>query len=169
MAINIILDKAEVQSVIDSLPATIFKAQRSAISTTTTWAKKELQNRMITKTGIPARVFRRFRVKSRRDREKGVVWIGINDVKAAYVGKMSQDIAGSFAGEYFFRGGFVAKMKSGHVGIFKRLGKSRMPLSERFVKLDVGMEVAESVAVEAQIELRNRFATKVRELNPNID
>ena len=168
MPINVTLDQAEVQRVIDALPATIFKAQRSAIGTTTTWAKKELQNRMIGKTGIAAKVFRSFRVKSRRNRETGVVWLGIKDVKASYVGKMSQDPAGAFAGQYFFEGGFVAKMRSGHTGIFKRSGKSRLPIAEQVVNLNIGTEVAEDVAVAAQVELRNRFAAKMRELNPSI-
>lgn len=169
MAVTVTLDKAEVQRVIDALPQTIFKAQRSAISTTTTWAKKELQSRMIGKTGMPAKVFRQFRVKSRRDREKGVVWLGVKQVKAAYAGKMSQDVGGAFAGAYYFEGGFVAKMKSGHESIFKRLGKSRLPIAEQTVNIDIGLEVAEDVAIAAQAELRNRFAAKVRELTPQIN
>jgi len=167
--LNISLVDEGVGRTLDALPKTIFNAQRSAISTTTTWAGKELRNRMQVKTGIPARVFRRFRVKTKRNRETGTVWIGLNKVKASYVGKLSQDAGGAWAGDYYFGGGFVARMKNGHAGIFKRKGQSRLPLAEQTVNLDLGFEVAEEVAREAQIELRNRFADKVRELNPGID
>lgn len=167
--INVGLIDEGVQRTLDALPKTIFNAQRSAIATTTTWAGKELRNRMQVKTGIPARVFRRFRVKTRRNRETGMVWIGLNAVKASYVGKLSQDTGGAWAGEYYFAGGFVGRMKNGHAGIFKRQGKSRLPIVEQAVDLKPGFEVAEEVAVQAQIELRNRFAAKVRELNPGID
>lgn len=167
--INIGLIDDGAQRTLDALPKTIFNAQRSAISTTTTWAGKELRNRMQVKTGIPARVFRQFRVKTKRNRETGMVWIGLNRVKASYVGKLSQDTGGAWAGDYYFAGGFIARMKNGHAGIFKRKSQSRLPLAEQTVNLDLGFEVAEEVAVQAQIELRNRFAAKLRELNPGID
>ncbi|WP_367154650.1 phage tail protein [Methylomonas sp. HYX-M1] len=180
--INISLIDDGVQRTLDALPNTIFNAQRSAISTTTTWAGKELRNRMRVKTGIPARVFRRFRVKTKRNRETGTVWIGLNKVKATYLGaestdketgaksyKLVQTKRGARAGKFFFEGGFVATMRSGHAGIFKRLNESRLPIVEQYVDLDLGFEVAEDVARAAQIELRNRFAAKVRELNPGID
>jgi len=180
--INVTLIDEGVQKVLDGLPKTIFAAQRSAISTTTTWAGKELRNRMRVRTGIPARVFRRFRVKTKRNRETGTVWIGLNRVKATYLGtessdketgkksyKLVQTKTGARAGKFFFEGGFVAAMNSGHAGIFKRKGQSRLPIVEQYVDIDLGFEVAEEVATQAQIELRNRFAAKVRELNPGID
>ena len=168
MTFNVTLDSAEVQRVIDGLPSLIFRAQRSAIGDTTAWAKKELQNALAIKTGIPDYVFRRFRVKTRRDQERGIVWLGLNEVKAAYVGKLSQDATGAFAGQYYFPGGFIATMNSGHTGIFKRKGTSRLPLVEQAVNLDTGFEVAAEIASLAGPELRRRFVDKVRELNPHL-
>ncbi len=168
MSIHISLDAAEAQRVIDALPSTIFKAQRSAIGTTTTWANKEMQSRMAIKTGIPARVFRRFRVVSKRQRDSGLVWVGLNKVKAAYVGDLLEEIGGASAGNYYFEGGFIATMRSGHEGIFKRLGQGRLKIIEQTVNLNLGFEVAEEVAGDAGRELRARFAAKVLELNPHL-
>jgi hypothetical protein len=168
MALLIQLIDDGVQQTLDALPQTIFRAQRSAIGTTTTWAKKTMQTRLIAKTGIAARVFRNFRVKSRRDRDTGIVWIGFNPVKASYVGKLKQDNGGAWAGQYYFKGGFVTTLRSGHTGIFKKSGRSRLPIAEQTVVLKAGFAIAEAVAHEAQIELRARFAAKLRELNPGL-
>jgi len=169
MITSISLDAKAVQSVVDALPRTIFRAQRSAVSTTTTWAGKQLRDRMFLKTGLPMRVFRKFRVKVKRNRETGVVWFGLNPVKASYVGKLSQEPRGAWAGDYYFPGGFVATLKSGHEGIFKRKGKSRYPLAEQVVNIDAGFTVAEGVAQEASVQLRERFMAKVLELNPHLE
>ena len=181
MSFTVTVDTTEVQRIIDALPDTIFRAQRSAIGTTTTWAKKEIQSKLAVKTGISKRVFNRFRVKSKRLRESGVVWMGLNPVKAVYVGPLSQnaddlldglidkDPDGVSAGDYYFEGGFIARMRSGHVGIFKRIGQSRLGIIEQTVDLNLGFEVAEAVAGDTARELRERFMTKVRELNPHLE
>lgn len=171
MITRISVDDKAVRAVIDALPKNIFNAEKSAVQQTTRWAKKEVQNRLIAKTGIPPRVFRRFRVKSKRlNYNGGLVWVGINQVKASYVGKLKQDITGASAGSYFFQGGFVAKMQSGHVGIFKRRGQARLPLDEQTVRLfDAGMIVSEQVAQEAGEKLKQSFIEKVIELNPHLE
>jgi len=166
---SVSLDDKAVLGVIDALPKTVLRAQRSAVSTTTTWARKRLQSRVIAKTGIPSRVFRRFRIKSKRKRETGVVWFGVNPIKAGYVGKVSQDVGGAFAGDYYFEKGFVASMRSGHRSIFKRKGKSRLPIVEQVVDIQAGVDLAEEVAREAQQQLRERFIAKMRELNPHLE
>lgn len=173
MIMSLTLDDKALQSVIDALPRQVFNAQRSAIGTTVTFARKELQKRMIAKTGIPARVFRRVRIKATRRPESGSVWLGYNPVKATYVGKLKQDPAGAFAGDYFFEGGFVARLQSGHVGIFKRgtelTRNLKVELVEQTVDLGIGVDVAEEVYGLAQIELRRRFTERMRALNPHLE
>ena len=183
MIVKTSLDDAEVRALIDQLPRNIFNVERSAVFTTTTFAKKLLQDRMTDKMGIPSRVFRRFRVKRKNSRTAGTVWLGLNDVMASYIGSglskknaegkfANQDEGGAWAGKYYFAGGFIAEMKSGHIGIFKRgdgmTKNDKVKLIEQGVNLKVGYEIADEVARISEIELRNRFAAKVRELNPAI-
>lgn len=168
MALNVTLYDDGVRKILDALPQTIFQAQRSAIGRTTTWAKKELQNRMRTKTGLPAKAFRQFRVKAKHVKETGTVWIGLEPIKARYAGKLKQDTGGAWAGQYYFAGGFVARMNSGTSSIYKRKGRKRFPIVEQTVDIKAGFEVAEGVAREAENELRSRFASRLRELNPGI-
>jgi hypothetical protein len=167
--VSLHVDDAGIRQLIDALPQTIFKAQRSAIQTTTTWAKREEINRMAIKTGIPSSVFRRFRVSSVLSQERGKVYLGVKGLKATYAGKLSQDESGADAGAYHFPGAFISTMRSGHAGIFKRKAAQRLPIAEQYVQINYGIEVRSAVAREAQIELKKRFAEKVMELNPGIE
>lgn len=168
MSTHVTLDTTEAQRVIDALPSLIFRAQRSAIGTTTTWAKKQLQQQMAINTGIPPYVFRRVRVVSKRQKERGIVWMGLNEIKATYAGELQEEPGGASAGDYYFEGGFIASMRSGHIGIFKRTGKNRLKIIEQTVNLNLGFAVAEAVADDTGRELRARFIAKVLELNPHL-
>ncbi len=171
MQLNISLDSAEVNKAINALPRDIFRAQRSAEFETVRFATRELRNRAALRTGIPSRVFRRFkggRVKSRNNQQAGIVWFGLNPVKAAYLGKLQQTRSGAKAGAFFFERAFVATMKSGHKSLWRRLGRDRLPLKEMEQDLDIGYEIADDVAALAGIQLRARFAEKVRQLNPHL-
>jgi hypothetical protein len=142
------------------------RAERSAIGTTTTWAKKQMQSRMIELTNMPGRVFKRFRVSSRTRLQAGTVFLGLNPIKSAYLGKLTQETAGSWAGDYYFEGAFVQKMKSGHTSIFKKKGTA---IEEQTAIIeDVGFPLGARVAREAEHELERRFAAKLMELNPHI-
>ena len=169
MQLNVSLDRAEIDRVLNALPRDIFRAQRSAERDTVRFARREMQNRMISRTGIPARVFRRFRVRTRNRADSGVVWVGLNQIQAAYLGKLQQSHAGAKAGAYFFERAFIATMKSGHKSLWRRLGQGRLPIEEMRADIDIGFEVAEDVAALAAIELRQRFADKVRVLIPHIE
>lgn len=164
MPLIIRLDETSANEALGSLPRDIFRAKRSAIATTTTWAKKRLQSEAIAKSGLPSRVFRQFRIRSKIYAERGVVWIGLNPVKAVYVGELSQDTGGAWAGKFYFKGGFIATMPSGHTGIFKRTNKNRRSIVEQVIntKALVG-NVPEQVAAEATTEVANRFLAKLTE------
>jgi len=71
---------------------------------------------------------------SRRDLS-GLVWFGTAPVKASYLGKPRESNRGARVGRHSFEGAFVATTPSGHIGIFKRRGRSRLPIAEQVVKL----------------------------------
>ncbi|MGR8932651.1 MAG: hypothetical protein ACU836_18685 [Gammaproteobacteria bacterium] len=177
---SVSLDAKAVLGVLDALPGNIDKVTRSAIGATTTWAKKEGQKRLAASTGIKPSVFSQYRVKARRWIDNGVIWFGYNDVKSGYVGNLTQDSAGAWAEQYYFAGGFVAEMLSGHVGIFKRegakrlmtrgrfKGKKRQPIVEQVVKLNVAPIIVEGLAIDAQAELERRVVEKLTALNAGV-
>jgi hypothetical protein len=159
--LNIDLDQKDLQRFLNAAPRTIFNAQRSAIRTTTTFADKLLKDRMALATGLPGKVFKKFRVVKRSSDSRGVIFLGMNPVKAAFAGKLTQEPGGASAGQYYWAGGFVATMRSGHVSIFKRKGSQRLPLVEQVVELPQAEAIAGQVADETAAELQRRYLEKL--------
>ena len=160
--LRIDLDQKNLQAFISLAPKTIFNAQKSAINTTTTFANKLLQTRMAAATGLPGSIFKKFRMFSRSGRSHGFIFLGFNPVKAGYAGKLSQEPGGASAGQYYWAGGFVATMRSGHASIFKRKGGRRLPLAEQEVLIPQAESIAEQVADEAAAELQRRYLEKLQ-------
>lgn len=160
---NIQLDTSEVEEFNRAMPREIYNATRSAIRTTTTFAEKELEKRMAAATQIPLKVFKVHRVLSKASNETGRVWFGFKQLKPRYVGKLEQEASGASAGTYFFQGGFVATMPTNNkVSIFKRKGRSRLPIQEQFVKLPQADQITQEVHALAETELLTRFTAKLR-------
>lgn len=61
---------------------------------------------------------------------------------------------------------FVARMKSGHKGVFERIGKSRLPIEEKFSIGVPGMFGAKAVQEALEVIGRSRFVVN---LNQQID
>lgn len=161
--LSVQLDRSELEQFLSAAPQKIFNAQRSAIRTTTTFTEKALKSRMAAASGLPSTVFKTVRILKKVSDQRGIVWLGFNPVKAKYAGKLSQEPGGAMAGQYYWPGGFVAKMKSGHLSIFKRQGAKRLPLIEQTVELPYAEEIAASVFIETQTELQRRYEEKLRE------
>lgn len=124
---------------------------------------------------IPAKALRprgryRGRVVKRRPKRgaSGYVWFGRNPVKTGYIGSLRQapDYGGAFARKYFFQGGFLVALKSGHTGIFKRKGKSRLPIFEETVALAQAETVIKKIANDKSGDFKKIFA---RELNYEVN
>lgn len=173
--VHVSLDAENITAFVDLLPRQLFQARRSAIAKTTTLTKQSLQQRMASQLHIPSKVWRRYRMAVRRKPEQGLVWVGLNEVKAAYTGAMRQGPHGAYAGERYFPGAFIATMRSGHKGIFsrtgareKRNGKWFAAIAEEMVDVDLGFHVTEAVAQQATETLRTQFIDRVLALNSQL-
>lgn len=164
---SIQFDGNAVSRFVDELPATIQRAHYKSISEATAWAKKELLSRITLDTGFRARVFTGYRVKSKRNRGAGIVWLGYNEVKTGYVGKLTQQASGASVAGHYFAGGFVATMRSGHAGIWKRLDDGR--LVEQTIEIPGARQLMENVAQETEQVLYDNFASNLRQLNPYLN
>lgn len=167
------LDMSAVNEFTDLMPKHIFNATRSAISTTTTFTKKELQNQAAKKTKIPLKAFKDYRVFSRTDMTVGRVWFGFNALRARYAGKITDAGDGAFAGDYYFSGRdryFAAELGAIHsrsgegtYSIWKRRTKERWDLTEGRVNINNLDTLAAEISESAQAELQARFIGKLRE------
>jgi hypothetical protein len=161
------LEASELERFLEAAPRKVFAARRSAIQTTLTFAERELKNRLLAATGLPSTVFRKIRVRKRVNSTGGNVWLGYNPVKAGYAGKLRQEDGGAWAGPYYFAGGIVATMRSGHSSIFKRgIGKrlGRQTLIEQTVELPQADSIAAQVEILARVELQRRYNEKLQAL-----
>lgn len=126
-------------------PAQVERAERRAVNKTLKWAGGFVARTLSHINRIPLKTLTRgggtsqgVRVRfnlAKGFENSGSAWIGSNPVKASYVGKLRQLKKGARAGRHFFERAFVASMSTGHVGIFKRRGQSRLGIVEQVVPI----------------------------------
>ena len=124
-----------------ALPGEINLAKTRTLRKTVKWAGTQLARKLATENNMPVSIFKTgvnnragFRVRTNTIKNGGTfgqVWTGFKQVKAAYIGKPTQKKTGASAGRRrTYKGAFVATMKSGHTGIYERIGKSALPIRE---------------------------------------
>lgn len=181
-----------VSHVLGVAPVIIDRAQRSAVLRTAHRFEQALKNRIQTDLDIPVSAFVRgkkpllwvkdwTRVKVKRVGSTGLLWIGYNPIKAGYVagatkdswGRLKQEDWGASARSYLFPGGFLARMESGHRGIFKRQGakrtmekgryqgKLRQPLADQVVRIDRVPEIARALMSQTADWYREDLARQI--------
>ncbi len=153
--VDITVDFEDLQPVLGDLKATTKQLDRSitrAINKTTDQVHSHIIRHMAKQHDIPAKALRKqlggykgrvLKRKANRRRNTGRVWVGKNPIKSGYVGRLKNapDYGGAFARKYFFKGGFIAQMRSGHTGIFARhatqtmRNKNKAAISETTVEL----------------------------------
>lgn len=164
-----------------AIPEQIDRAGRRAVSKTLDQMQAKGRSDIAKAHDIPVRTLRpkagrnnnsryRGRVVKRKYKKGtgGHVWFGRNPIKSGYVGgiKNAPSHGGAFARKYFFREGFIASFRSGHIGVFKRDGSARKPITETTVALFK----AESV-IKKTAESSNGLFKKIfdRELNYEVN
>ncbi len=138
----------EVLDSFDAMDAQIDRASNRAMNKTAKWAARQVARAIAADDQVPLRALYLHQGRTgrhwarvrfyRADRGRGgkaAVWVGYNPIKAAYVGALRQKPKGARAGKHFFEGGFLATMRSGHRGVYRRVGKSRLPIEEQTVPL----------------------------------
>jgi len=109
-------------------PAQIHRAVKFTINEYTRLLTKTIggQAPRVAETSVAG--FRRVRTyrklaKGRRKRLQGITWVGENAIAAIYgKGRIKKTKGGIKKGNRFYENAFVATMKSGHKGIFYRVG-----------------------------------------------
>jgi hypothetical protein len=152
---------AAVEAALVARPAQATRALVRAINKTLSWATSQGQRAIAAKHNIPLKALRaRRRTAVARATSKhlsGRAWFGTAPIKAAYLGTPRQTKAGARVGRLAFAGAFVAPMPSGHVGIFRRLGTSRLPIVEEEVRLTAAEQALSGVKSQLAERLQTVF------------
>jgi hypothetical protein len=140
-----------------ALPEQIEAASNAVTKRTRLYARDRLVDEIASDLGVAKTKIKSYRAKL----APGLVWLGYNPLKAAYCGRLTQDARGAFAGQFYFAGAFVATMKSGHKGVYKRAGKSRLPIVEQTVTVR-GMEAANDVAQQVETYYKEQMTIELQ-------
>lgn len=124
-------------------PAQVSRAIYRTIKRGLVWLKKRVVADVAGKSLLPRSALKnRFftSAKKRKDFVYGALWIGLREIEAAYVGRLSQQKEGAKAGKHFFKGAFVARMPSGHRSVYRSTGKKtrtgRTQIAPEYVDVD---------------------------------
>lgn len=95
---------------------------------------------------LPLKLFNPRQVIEARDRKSGGLYSKLRKAKPGSKGVAGVTVMVKQGHRKLVRGGFMAKMPSGHIGVFKREGKARLPIRELF---SVSMPKAFEKTIEA--------------------
>lgn len=120
----------EIKREFDLRPTQIGRAARLTINQITNELHRELGKEIPKYHGTSIAGFKRVRAKKKlakanRKRLEGITWIGRNAIAAVYAGKPRKVKNGVKVGRYLFENAFILKMKSGHIGVFRRIHGTR--------------------------------------------
>lgn len=127
----------ELERQLGALPEDSRKAERRAIRRTLQFARSRMLKRASQESAITQKSLRQARRSfySWND-EGGEAWLGTLDMKAGFVGRVSQQKKGAKVGQHKFPGAFTAHLYGRH-SIFKRKGRSRFPVIEQTIPVEV--------------------------------
>jgi len=163
---------------LQALPRQIETASRRAVATVTRQTHREVLREMAAGAGVTQKLLRSRRrvlqrLPSRRqgNRPRGSVWAGTRPLAAGYLvtsaqrrnlllGKRAR--GGARAGKHFFPGAFWAETATGHVGIFQRRGRARLPIDEQVVPLEIPPGAQARIKSEVPRRLTKALGHEIR-------
>ncbi|CAQ55407.1 putative minor tail protein z [Wolbachia endosymbiont of Culex quinquefasciatus JHB] len=99
---------------------------------------------------------KRLRIfKAKTSRLEVLIRANLYDIRASTIGKIQKTRRGSKVGKHEFIGGFAAVMPKGNSGIFKREGRTALPIKE--VKLPLEPEASRIIGNLVNYEVEEVF------------
>ena len=131
----------DIDQIIASMRGTESQVQLAAmraINKTALWLKSQSVKEISTQKKLQQKIIRdRLNViKASTSSLKALVVASLYGIKASLLSNMRQTSTGAKAAKMEFKGAFVATMPTGHRGIFKRKGASRLPIREVVLPLE---------------------------------
>ena len=130
------------EGVITDLLATPVQVERAfarALGKMAAWLRAKSISGLAGELAIPARVLRRrlrsFKLRRHKSSQTMTIWYGLDPIGFIYLGRPSKTATGLSIAGRDLPGAFVGRASNGRPQIFKRKGKSRLPLE--IEKLDI--------------------------------
>lgn len=164
LAVHVSADELyAVQRTLNATNAQVDRAALRAVNKTIVWARSQGGRRLAREHDLPLKSLRpRMRLfKASPGDLRGTAWFGVRPIKAIYAGSPQRSGTGTKVRKHFFASGFVARMPSGHRGVFKRRGKSRLPIEEQTIPLRTASAILGDVARDAPARLRTVYAQEI--------
>lgn len=144
-------------SIIQSIDAErkkVEKATVSALNKTAIWLKSKAAKKISEEKKSLIR--KRLRIfKAKTSRLEVLIRANLYDIRASTIGKIQKTRRGSKVGKHEFIGGFAAVMPKGNSGIFKREGRTALPIKE--VKLPLEPEASRIIGNLVNYEVEEVF------------
>ncbi|WP_253302203.1 MULTISPECIES: phage tail protein [unclassified Wolbachia] len=156
----------KVMQSIDAERKKVEKATMRALNKTALWLKTQAAKEISEEKKIKLTIMRkRLRIfKARTSRLEVLIRANLYDIKASSMGKMRQTKRGTKIGKHEFIGAFMATMPRGNSGVFRREGRTALPIQE--VKLALEPEASKIIKELVNYETEGIFEKYFeRELN----
>lgn len=162
----------------------IDRARKRAIRKTAQGIRTDMIRALAKEHDMPTKAFKpgkgnnsRYRgrvAKNIKNINKAYVWVGHDPIKSGYIGRLrnAKRKGGAFARRYFFQGGFIAKMNSGHQGIFERDPVKKMRTKDKAAIFETEVALINTDAIARRVSSsRGEFFEKTlrQELNYEIN
>ncbi|MGL9759607.1 MAG: phage tail protein [Wolbachia sp.] len=159
MSINIEVTD-NINKVIESINAERKKVEKAAVSglnKTALWLKTQAAKEVSKEKRIQLNLMRkRLRIfKARTSRLDVLIRANLYDIRVSAMGKMRQTRKGAKVGKHEFIGAFKATMPRGNSGIFRREGRTALPIQE--VKLGLEPEASRIIENLVNYEVEEVF------------
>ncbi|MDE5064336.1 phage tail protein [Wolbachia endosymbiont of Drosophila tristis] len=168
MSINIEVTD-NINKVIENVNAERKKVEKAAVralNKTALWLKTQAAQEISEEKKIKLTVMRkRLRIfKAKTSRLDVLMRANLYDIRVSAIGKMRQTRKGAKVGKHKFIGGFMATMPRGNSGVFRREGRTALPIQE--VKLGLEPEASKIIKELVNYETEGIFEKYFeRELN----
>ena len=147
----------------EQFPGAVAKAERRALKRTSDWARSQGAKAMALESHIQqGKLKKARRVLSKLRADEASVFLGTRPLRSGYIGKPIQQKRGARVGRIKFDGAFVARMRSGYVGIYKRRGQERLPIEEQEAPVNLLPAEFERIARAANVKLLDEFGHQLR-------
>ncbi|WP_265026490.1 phage tail protein [Wolbachia endosymbiont (group A) of Bibio marci] len=154
MRINIEVT-GSIEKVIQSIDAErkkVEKATMRALNKTALWVRSQTVKQVSEEKQIPKKAMRKKLSvdKANRKRLWSVVKLSSQWIGVAKLGSIKQTKIGAKAGNRMYEGAFIAIMKNGHIGIFRRRYTTSLPIDE--IKINTHARETMKELVDNEVE-----------------
>jgi hypothetical protein len=139
------IDTTEIEKKFDFLTVEMDTAAKRAAIRTREWLRTQVTREIASTTGVPRKALKERVRRGSKENDgawysdgQAVLWIGLQDIPAHYLGKPRQTKKGVRVRKHFFDKAFTVSIGEQAPKVWKRAGKSRLPIIKMTVPVEPG-------------------------------